>query len=192
MNTPAHLIFGLTAFGKPGERAVIAGALAGGLVPDLSLYLMAGTHLLLLGTDPQVVFGQMYFSDAWQAVFRIDNSAILWGLGLFLALASGRRWAVALCGAALLHLAFDFLLHHDDGRAHFWPLTTWIFASPVSYWDPAHYGHIVGPIEVAASLLCCAVLWRRFRGRAMRALIVALGVMEALPGIVFALMFAGG
>lgn len=191
MNTPTHLIFGLTAFGRPGQTAVVAGALFGALVPDLSLYLMAGTHLLLLGTPPEVVFGELYFSDAWQRIFRIDNSFVIWGLALFLSVATQTRWAIALCGAALLHLLFDFPLHHDDGRAHFWPISNWVFVSPVSYWDRNHYGHIVGPVEVAAALMCCAVLWRRFKGWAMRFLIGVFAAAEAIPAILFGLMFSG-
>ena len=80
MNTPAHLIFGLAAFGKREKAAVTAAALAGALIPDLSLYLLSGWHLLILGTSPDVVFGQLYFSDGWQSLFRIDNSMILWAV----------------------------------------------------------------------------------------------------------------
>ncbi len=142
MNTPAHLIFGLAAFGKLDAPKVTAAALAGAFIPDLSLYLMAGTHLLILGTDPQIVFGQLYFSDGWQAIFRVDNSIVLWGMGLVYAIWARSAWVVALRGAAVLHLGLDFLLHHDDGRAYSWPLTTWKFQSPVSYWDPNHYALI--------------------------------------------------
>jgi hypothetical protein len=191
MNTPAHLIFGLTAFAKAGRPAVIGAALAGALIPDLSLYLMAGWHLQVLGTPPNVVFGQLYFSDAWQSIFRIDNSIILWGIAFALGALYRSPVVIALCGAALLHLGFDFLLHNDDGRAHFWPLSNWVFQSPVSYWDPDHYGTIVGALEVAASLLCCALLWRRFTGRWMRGLIVVLGLTEFAPFIMFAMMFGG-
>jgi len=190
MNTPAHLIFGLAAFGKADAPKVTAAAFAGALIPDLSLYLLAGTHLLVLGTDPQVVFGQLYFSDAWQSIFRVDNSMILWGIGLGLAFATRTAWAVALCGAALLHLGLDFLLHHDDGRAHFWPISNWVFQSPVSYWDRNHHAGIVGPIEIGVSLVLCGVLWRRYVGWPMRGLIVALGVMEAAPVFVWMFVFA--
>ncbi len=192
MNTPAHLIFGLAAFGKADAGKVTAAALAGAMIPDLSLYLMAGTHLLILGTDPQVVFGQMYFSENWQSVFRVDNSIVLWGMGLIFAIWARSAWAIALCGAALLHLGLDFLLHHDDGRAHFWPISSWIFQSPVSYWDPAHHGRLVGVIEIGASVALCLVLWKRFAGRAMRALITALALLETAPAIIFGIMFAGG
>lgn len=190
MNTPAHLIFGLTAFGKANQPAVICAALAGALIPDLSLYLMAGVHLVALGTDPEVVFGQLYYSENWQSIFRIDNSMVLWGIALVLGVMARSQVVIALCGAALLHLVFDFALHHNDGRAHFWPISSWIFESPLSYWDPRHYGNIVGPAEVLASLGCCVLLWRRFVGRWMRAFIVVLGLAEMTPGIMFAIMFA--
>lgn len=190
MNTPAHLIFGLAAFGRADMPKVTAAAFAGALIPDLSLYLMAGAHLLVLGTDPQVVFGQLYFSDAWQRVFRVDNSIVLWAVGLGLALTVRSAWAIALCGAALLHLGLDFLLHHDDGRAHFWPISNWVFQSPVSYWDRDHHAGIIGPIEIGLSLALCAVLWRRFVGLGMRSLIVALGLMEAAPVFVWMFVFS--
>ncbi|MCK0095405.1 cobalamin biosynthesis protein CobQ [Yoonia sp. F2084L] len=191
MNTPAHLIFGMTAFGKARRPAVTAAAFAGSLIPDLSLYLMVGWHLQVLGTPPEVVFGQLYFSDAWQSIFRIDNSMILWGIAFGLGAMVRSQVMIALCGAALLHLGLDFLLHNDDGRAHFWPLSNWIFQSPVSYWDPDHYGNIAGAIEVALSLLCCGILWHRFKGIWMRGLIVTLGAAEFAPFIIFAIMFAG-
>lgn len=189
MNTPAHLIFGLTAFGKAHSRAVTAAALTGALIPDLSLYLLVGWEMQIMGTPPDVVFGEMYFSESWQSIFRIDNSFILWGIALLLALMARSPVFVALSGAALLHLALDFPVHHDDGRAHFWPITNWIFQSPVSYWDSAHYGNVIGTLEVAAVLACCVVLWRRYTGRWMRGLIAVIGLLEAAPAIIFGMMF---
>lgn len=192
MNTPAHLIFGMTAFGQAGQPAVIGAALVGAIIPDLSLYLMVGTHLLVLGTDPGVVFGQLYFSEDWQSIFRIDNSMVLWAIALTLGVMLQSRVFIVLCGAALLHLVCDFALHHNDGRAHFWPISSWIFESPLSYWDQRHYGNIVGPIEIAVSLGCCVVLWRRFTGKWMRSLIVALASLETAPGIALAIILASG
>lgn len=189
MNTPAHLIFGLTAFGLPERKAVTAAALAGAMIPDLSLYLMVGWHMRVLETPPQVIFGELYFSDAWQSVFRVDNSMVLWGIALVLGVMARSQVVVALCGAALLHLVLDFGLHHDDGRAHFWPITDWIFASPVSYWDRNHYGGIVGPIEVFVSLACCVWLWHRYTGWWMRGLIGVLAGLEFVPLVLFTLMF---
>lgn len=192
MNSPAHLIFGLALFGKPECKAITCAALAGAMIPDLSLYLMAGWELQVKGTDPQVVFGQMYFSEAWQSVFRIDNSFILWGLLLVFGIMAKSRVVIALAGAALMHLALDFPLHNDDARAHFWPVTNWVFESPLSYWDPAHHGRTVGMVEVAMVLATCIYAWRKFTSKITRGLIVVLGLLETAPFIMFSLMFANG
>ena len=190
MNTPAHLIFGMAAFAKRDQPKVTAAALAGALIPDLSLYLMAGVSLFVLQIDPNVVFGELYFSDAWQAVFRVDNSFVVWGVLLAIALWRRAVWGIALTGAALLHIGSDFPLHHDDGRAHFWPLTSWIFESPVSYWDLGHHARIVAPIEITLSLLFCLVLFRRLRSVWERALVVSLGLAEVAPGFIWLFVFA--
>ena len=188
MNTPAHLVIGLAAFGRPGRPRVTAAAFLGALVPDASLYMLAG-GALAAGIPPRTVFGELYYSDAWQAVFAVDNSIPLWGLLLAAGLALRLAPLLAAAGAALLHLAGDILLHADDGRPHFWPFSDWVFASPVSYWDRRHYGDVVAPIEVALTLALCLWLWRRFASGWMRALIAALAAAQAVPGVMWAMMF---
>ncbi|WP_299297596.1 cobalamin biosynthesis protein CobQ [uncultured Tateyamaria sp.] len=158
MNTPAHLLMGAAVFGRPAQTKILLAAFFGAVLPDLSLYVMAGTSLLILGISPQRVFNELYFSDAWQTVFAIDNSFILWGILCLVAIWWRRPWAVALTGAALLHLCLDFPLHHDDGRPHFWPMSNWVFESPVSYWDSAQGANWVAPIELVMALGCGVVL----------------------------------
>ena len=86
-------------------------------------------------------------------VMRFDSSRFQQRVGLFVLI-----FAVA----AVMHVLTDLPLHHDDGHPHFWPLTDWIYRSPVSYWDPAHYGHIWSLVEFLLAILLIAVLWRRF------------------------------
>ena len=191
MNTPAHLVVGMAAFGRPDAAGVTAAALLGALLPDLSLYLMAGWELFLMRTPPETVFREMYYSDAWQAVFAVDNSIPLWGLVLGVGLWLRRPWVVALAGAALLHVVTDLALHNEDARRHFWPLSDWVFVSPVSYWDRRHYGDVVGPVEIALVLALCVWLWTRHRHVAVRAVIAALAVAEAAPLVMWAIVFAG-
>ncbi len=188
MNTPAHLIFAAAAFARPGRRAVNAAALAGGLLPDVPLYLMVGWALYVRGTPPREVFGEMYFSDRWQAIFAIDHSLPLWSLAVLLALVLRSAIGVAFAGSGLLHAVVDFLVHHDDARRQLWPLSTWVFRSPVSYWDSRYYGHIVGPLEIAVCAVLAVLLWRRFSGGAARAMITAGMAMELAPALIFGLM----
>lgn len=189
MNTPAHLIFGAAAFGQPHHRWTIAAALAGGLAPDLSLYLMVGWHLLIAGTEARVVFGELYYSDAWQAVFAIDNSILLWGALVVTALAAGWRVMTAFAGAALLHIAFDLPLHAGDGRAHFWPVSRWIYDSPVSYWDRSHYARWVGPAELAICIVLTALLWWRVSDWRWRAVFALLLLAEFMSNNIWRFVF---
>lgn len=190
MNTPNHLILGAAAFAKPNAPWITAAALLGALFPDLSLYFLAGWHLLVLGTEPQIVFGQLYYSDAWQSIFAVDNSFILWGIALGAAVLSKKPAFIAFTGAAFLHLLFDFPLHNYDARQHFWPLTNWVFISPFSYWDSAHHGATIARLEIALSLVLLAVLWRRFAGMWQKIAIGAAGLIQLAPSLIWMFVFS--
>ena len=161
MNTPAHLLIGAAVFGRPVQSKILLAAFAGALLPDLSLYVMAVTALYILAIPPGRVFNELYYSDAWQTVFAIDNSFLLWGALLGVALWRHVPWAIALTGAALVHVLLDFPLHHDDGRPHFWPLSSWVFESPISYWDRAHGAGWIAPLEACVAIIAAIVLWVR-------------------------------
>lgn len=178
MNTPAHLVIGAAAFARPASRRMMGGALVGAMLPDLSLYVMVGVAIGVLGISPYHVFNVLYFSDAWQTVFAIDNSFILWGALLVLAMRRKVDWAIALCGSALLHIALDFPLHHDDGRPHFWPLSDWVFESPVSYWDRNHGAQWIAPIEAALVSVCAITLWLRKPGIGFSVFVLAMLAVE--------------
>jgi hypothetical protein len=192
MNTPSHILWGAAAFARAGNRKVVIAALAGGLAPDISLYVMAVWALFVQGIPPETVFGEYYFSKEWMGVFSYDNSLVLWGIVLLWAVWAKQARVVAFAGAGMLHLVTDFLLHHSDARPHFWPLTDWIFTSPVSYWNPAFYGRIIAPVEMAADLVCCVVLWRRFPGRRVRALLAVVALVPVAILVAMAARFFTG
>lgn len=184
MNTPAHLLVGTAVFSREGLKGTYTAALLGAAAPDVSLYVMVIVSIWMMGVPAEIVFREYYYSDAWQQVFAIDNSFILWGL-LF-AFAFWRRWTIciAFAGAALLHLALDFPLHTHDARMHFWPVSDWVFESPVSYWDNRAHAGVVGPLGVMLSLGCVIVLWLRYRDLGIRiASVVFLGMEAASSGI---------
>lgn len=189
MQTPAHLIIGAALFARPNAPRVTTAALIGSFLPDLSLYAMVFWSINVQNISPQVVFDQLYFSDRWMSVFAIDNSFILWGATLALAL-WWRNWiAIVLTASAFVHLALDFPLHHDDGRPHFWPLSDWVFESPVSYWDPHAHGGIISLLEAGLCAVLLVMLWRRFPGWFARGLILCAVVAQVMPAVVFGVMF---
>ena len=184
MNTPAHVIFAAATFARPYDRRRTFAALSGALAPDVSLY--------ILGISPHVVFDQLYFSDSWQTIFAVDNSFIVWAGAFGLAWWFQARNGMVFAASGLMHLALDFPLHHDDGRPHFWPVSDWVFQSPVSYWDHAHHAGIVGPIEMGLSLLFCLVLIRRFKSLRSRLLIVGLAAVQVAPVFFWMFVFSSG
>lgn len=164
------------ARGKP--RPIVWAALIGALLPDLSLYLLAGVSLFVLSIPPETVFNELYFSDGWQTIFAIDNSALLWGALCLLALWRRSDWLIALSCAALLHVILDFPLHHDDGRPHFWPISNWVFESPVSYWDRSKGASLVAPLEAGLAVAAAIILWRQKLKPVLSFLILALVIAE--------------
>lgn len=189
MNTPAHLIFGLTLFGRSKAPRVNSAALAGAFAPDFSLYAMTAVSIWGLGIPAERVFRELYYSEAWQQVFAIDNSFVLWGLGLALALYFRSAIGLAFAAAGLLHLALDFPLHTHDARRHFWPITNWTYESPVSYWDNAAYAGVVGPVVASACVGLVVLAWRKFESLALRLFLLLLVAFELVSSGIWRLVF---
>ncbi|WP_284375209.1 cobalamin biosynthesis protein CobQ [Amylibacter marinus] len=185
MNTPAHIIIAAAAFAQPNKPKITWWAIFGGVLPDLSLYLMVLWARLIGGHSFGRIFDEFYFSNSWQAVFAIDNSIPLWGAILLWAIWR-RIWAaIAFAGSGMLHLVSDFLLHNDDARRHFWPFSDWVFESPVSYWDPAHFGQIVGMLESLCVLILGGWLIWRFGRCKISLFFGALLAFQLLPSLLF-------
>ena len=180
---------GAAVFGKPDRTRVTTAALLGALAPDLSLYLMVAVSIWMMGIPAEVVFRDLYYSDAWQAVFAVDNSFVFWGIGLGLAIWAKRPALIAFAAAGILHIALDFPLHTHDARQHFWPLTDWVFESPVSYWDSSAHADIVGPVALMVSFGCAAYIWSRFQSLTIRLLAGILALMDLMSSGVWRFVF---
>src|SRR4051812_1136161 len=133
------MLIGLAALGRPGDTRRNLAALAGALPPDLPAILLCAWALRVQGRSPGEVFGSLYWSPTWQAVFAPTHAFPVWGAALTAALALRSPALVAFAASGLLHLACDFPLHVTDAHRQFWPLSDWRFRSLVSYWDPAHH-----------------------------------------------------
>lgn len=160
MNTPAHIVASAVFLGRERWQRAWGPITLGALLPDLPMF---GFYVVqrLRGTPEAVIWDDRYFDADWQYFFDLFNSFPLLALAGFVAWRAGATRALALVASMALHCLFDLALHHDDAHGHFEPLTSWRFASPLSYWDPAHYGRIVAALEVAGTLAGAFVLFRR-------------------------------
>jgi len=187
VNTQSHILMGALLFGRAVPRNALAGA-AGGFLPDVPMLSIVAA-LKFAGTPDRIIFGEMYWERWWQVTNAIAHSFLLWGGLLVLCLTMTRRGAparwhlgLAFCGAAVLHSVLDFLVHREDAHMHFWPLSDWKFVSPVSYWNPEHYGRAFSLFEVALGVVMAALLFRRHGNMAVRALLVlAIVIYVAVP-----------
>ena len=131
----------------------------------------------ILTTSEELTWSVHYFDPSWQAFFDIFNSLPLIIIGGVVSYYRGVMRLVALFGSMVLHTLGDLPLHHNDGHHHFFPFSNWRFDSPVSYWDPHHYGNIVAPLEAIAVLAGCFILLRRHTSIPAR---VIIGIVVAL------------
>ena len=175
MQTPTHVLIAAAAFARPGSARINASALAGGFLPDAFLVAVWGASKLA-GVSESDLWTRLYWTDGVQLGQAISNSFPLFALTLAAALFLKSRAGAVFAGAALIHLLCDFLLHAKDAHQHFWPISAWRFESPISYWDPAHFGAIVAFIEAALALALIVVLFGRFQRRWIRAVLILAGL----------------
>ena len=171
MNTPTHMLVAAALFSKPAARNRNIAVLSGAVLPDLSIFVLYAWGKFIDGQSSWQIWRETYWSEPWQTLGAISNSFPIWGLVLGGAIAFRVWWLALLAGAALMHLALDFPVHAGDAHRHFWPLTDWRFHSPFSYWDNRHYGDVVAILEVALGAALTLILWLRFSGLWVRAML---------------------
>ncbi len=184
MNTPAHVLLAVVAAGKPASRGRNTALITGALFPDMMMFVMVAWERWINGLSIEQIFREAYFSNFWQEIFAINNSAPIFAVLLVVGLVLRIDWLWAFGLAALLHAVCDLPLHHDDGHPHFWPFTDWIFVSPVSYWDPRHHGIAAGWVEAGLSVALSVILLRRFKSVVAR--------IAVLTGLAIELVFSVG
>ena len=196
MMTQTHILVGLALFGRPKETARNAMAVAGGIVPDAAIFVMYGIEKLK-GTNESKIWRDVYFSPFWQDVVAWGNSiplylillGIAWVLIVKGILTPGKLLAV-FAGSCLAHMALDFPVHVEDAHRHLFPLSNFRFRSPVSYWDPKHFGVQMAAFESVLGIGLSIFLMRKFKSLIAR---IGIGVLLlgylAVPAY-FAIQFA--
>ena len=166
--------------------------LIGSVAPDVPLYLLSVGGLiyfhkfrgLSLSDSGRHIYGDLYFNDpGWIGLHSLLHSPVSILAGLLIVQATkpwwprAARWVQWLLFACLLHSAVDIVTHFDDGPLLFWPLD-WRtrFASPVSYWDPAHFGREFFLFEATLAIVLAIYL---IRGRARDRVSARAGALES-------------
>jgi hypothetical protein len=159
MNTPSHVLINLALHRAGGKRASFIpwkAILLGSFLPDVPLAILSIAasfyYRVLLGNNSpelmETVFHPLYFTNPiWISAHNMLHSPL--ALGIYLAVmwrwraqaGKVQHWLFWFFVSCSVHTSIDILTHFDDGPVLFWPLNwQFRFHSPVSYWDPAHFG----------------------------------------------------
>ena len=180
MNTPSHTILNLAILRRSQRPELTWPIIVGSLLPDAALFVFYGWARALAQLPDRVIWDEAYYQPFWQDVFAIGNSIPLALGGLGIALWKKRPAWAALFVSMLLHHAEDLPLHNEDAHRHFFPLSNLRIVSPVSYWDPDHFGTYVALVEMVLVLGASVWLFRRVRSRLGRGLLIANGLFYLL------------
>ena len=161
MQTPAHIAASLILWPRETRWVDASAIAAGAVLPDISMFFFYG-YQKAIGTPENEILGTLYFEEHWQYCFDVFNSIPI-AILLFVIFRQLKiRWAQLLVASAGLHMLCDLPVHHDDGHRHFLPISNWRFESPVSYWDPAHFGVIFASIELVFAI--SALIYVTYKG----------------------------
>jgi hypothetical protein len=120
------------------------------------------------------LFDYLFFHNKWvmtlHNLFHGPLMVIFYLIAGYWGWRLGRKWGPALFWFAVtcaLHTAIDIPLHTEDGPLLLFPFYFGLrYRSPISYWDPAHYGNLWAPAEhlvILATLIYLIWDWWRKR-----------------------------
>lgn len=178
MQTPSHFLITAALGPKLPQRTLpvhMPALLIGSVLPDVPFILLtlagevyyrwfaplpvAGSimeylHFTLFFTDPLWIISHNFFHS-------LIINAILLIVGYY-GFRRQRRWGLPLFWLALsmeFHTVIDIFTHNSDGPLFLFPLNwTYRFASPISYWEAAHYGRLFTIFEYILDALLLGYL----------------------------------
>jgi hypothetical protein len=187
VNTPSHLIINAAL----RRRAATSGLtiprsfLLAAVLPDIPLFILwLGSYAYFRYVAGDASFSpmdqrldQLYFTNpVWIAghnmlhapLLLIAALAALWRFRRLPATRGG--WWFWFAAGCLVHTALDIPTHVDDGPVLLFPLDwSYRFQSPISYWDPRHFGREFGWFELGLNVVLLVYLaWPWLMRRLLR------------------------
>ncbi|NES07787.1 MAG: hypothetical protein F6K22_36365 [Okeania sp. SIO2F4] len=153
MNTPSHAIINLALLTKPQLPQANLAIVIGGILPDIPIFIFYFWAKFIARLPETKIWSEAYYQPLIQNFVAIFHSIPLAIIGLLISYYFDWQIMQVICISLVLHSLLDLPVHNDDAHRHFFPFTNYRFISPISYWDPKHYGSIVALIEILLVLL---------------------------------------
>lgn len=146
----------------------------GSVAPDIALYGLSISGIVwfrwikhweweAIGTH---LYSNLFYNDPWWITLHhsLHSPTVLAVALLVTRLSTGTTrfldsWWTWFFASCMLHTLIDIPVHHDDGPLVFWPIDwSYRFESPVSYWDPNHFGRPAMAFEALLAIVLLARL----------------------------------
>ena len=187
MYTQAHILFNYFAI-KQKNHKFWPWIIAGALVPDSPMFVFYFIEKFIIGSSEKLIWSERYFLDGWQDFIDCFNSLPIAMVLLLIFYFLKKKYLILFAVSMILHLLMDLPLHHDDAHRHFFPLLDYRFESPVSYWDPRHYGVYFSSFEGVSYLLIGGFMWKNIKSMISKGFIVFGGLVYILIPIYYLIM----
>jgi hypothetical protein len=177
MNTPSHAILNLFCLGKQSFPQANLPIFIGSIFPDIPIFVFYGWAKLIARLPEKQIWSETYYEPFWQNIVAIFHSIPLALIGCLIAYKIEWKLGQILCLSLVLHSLLDLPVHNDDAHRHFFPFSNYRFISPISYWDPKHYGSIVSQIEIFLVLLATLPVFNLVQSWIGKGLLVAINIV---------------
>lgn len=144
MNTVWHLFWTYALF---REKKWVGLALLMAIIPDMPWFISNVVAYSMNG------FGPGTFELAWENPYVLVaasfmNSFVVIGVIYLIVRLANLASLLPLVYGWVLHVVLDFFTHNTDAYPAFYPLSSWKFHSPISYWESSHHSQVFSVINL--------------------------------------------
>lgn len=177
MNTPSHYILNLAALGSFVQPRVTAAITLGAIGPDAPILVFYLWAKFIQKMPESEIWSTGYYQPFWQNVIACTHSFPIAIVGLVICWQLRSHWGMIFFASMIGHSLLDLPVHNDDAHRHFFPLSDYRFESPLSYWDPDHYGGIVAGVELLLVIGAVPIVWPMLQTLAARIILVIIPIV---------------
>lgn len=191
MNTPGHIVLNLALTGKWDSRGKSLPMVIGSALPDIPIFLFYIYQKFYSGVSEIVIWSIVYYIPEWQNIFDTFHSLPLVIAGTLIFYYLGNLFVSRIFAGMALHSVVDFFIHAEDAHRHFFPFHNLRFESPLSYWDPHHFGFVGAGLELIVVAVASLVILKGDYPEWVRKMIYLIGLFY-IAGTTFLILYLNG
>lgn len=186
VNTPSHAILNLALLINMADQPAMLAIASGAIAPDMPLFIFYAWVKGVRRLPEGQIWTEAYYDPFWQGCIDLCHSIPLAGIAAWSCWRMGWIPATLFFVSMILHSLGDLPVHNDDAHKHFLPISPYRLMSPLSYWDPNHYGRQVAFVEMMLVLGASVYIFAALNNGFTQGLVI---IVNAVYGFTFVYTF---